>query len=111
MGSDTAALPGAITVQPGEESRVFRGDASGPARPADALALIATQDESPDDGGSQSPLGVLVVGLPSSPDPPGTRSAAPARWPGPRCRRGQCVGSVSRKCAASSARELTPNLA
>ena len=58
MGSDTTDLPGAITVQPGEESRVFRGDASGPARPGDALALIATQDESPDDGGSQSPLGI-----------------------------------------------------
>ena len=66
MASDTTALPSAITVQPGEESRVFRGDGSGPARLGDALALIATQDESPDDGGSQSPLGVLVVGLPGA---------------------------------------------
>jgi hypothetical protein len=66
MASDTTALSSAITVQPGEESRVFRGDGSGPARSGDALALIATQDESPDDGGSQSPLGVLVVGLPGA---------------------------------------------
>ena len=31
MASDTTALSSAITVQPGEESRVFRGDGSGPA--------------------------------------------------------------------------------
>lgn len=64
MQNDKNALAPSITVPPGEERRVAHGNGSGSAPAGSALAIIATQEESSDDGGSQSPLGTVVIGSP-----------------------------------------------
>lgn len=50
-----------VTIEPGDVAVVLEdsGAAAGPGRPA--LAIVASQEESLDDGGSQSGLGILTV--------------------------------------------------
>lgn len=57
-----AELSAAIVVEPGEERVVFRGNGAETGIPHPSLAVVATQKESSDDGGSQSGFGVLEIG-------------------------------------------------
>ncbi|MGH3936464.1 MAG: hypothetical protein ACRDS1_16050 [Pseudonocardiaceae bacterium] len=51
-----------ISIEPGEQRVVFRGNGAETGISNPSLAIVATQEESSDDGGSQSALGVLDIG-------------------------------------------------
>ena len=62
MDQRSAAAAAISVVGPGEQRVVFHGNGAQTSISHPALAVVATQEESSDDGGSQSALGVLEVG-------------------------------------------------
>jgi hypothetical protein len=59
-----SARKGGVRIPPGEERVVFRRDSSAQPTEGRALAVVATQSESLDDGGSQSALGIMTIEQP-----------------------------------------------
>lgn len=62
MAEVSSELSAVISVGPGEQRVVFRDNGAETSISNPSLAVVATQEESSDDGGSQSALGVLDIG-------------------------------------------------
>lgn len=58
----SAANAARSVVEPGEQHVVFQDNGTRIGISHPSLAIVATQEESFDDGGSQSALGVLEIG-------------------------------------------------